>query len=229
MKPIILLLTILAFSFGTLVYSKTWTNNQGQTVDAELLQIHDLAIEIKTEKDGKTYFYNISSLSAKDQRFVQSIKKDLKAYQSAPLNERYKLRVTLLGSKFIWFWTILSLILNPVLLFLGAKMFGNEPYNVTLKSAYILSWIYAIFFNLLYYLIPTIVSYQVISFILVLFYWNSVSKVLTKGLFRALIVITLIGLIHTGCFILYQKTLMDEGTKFLMQSLSQIQRGQQFY
>lgn len=79
MKHILILVVLLASISNSALGSRTWVNNKGQSLEAELIDFQGDYIEIKSSRDGKIYEYKISNLSQADQEYLGSIsKEDLK-------------------------------------------------------------------------------------------------------------------------------------------------------
>ena len=64
-------LTAVALTSITTASSHTWTNSDGQKIEAELVQLENGVAKLKLP-NGKTYDYELKKLSAEDQKFAKS-------------------------------------------------------------------------------------------------------------------------------------------------------------
>ena len=89
----LILASVCLFVIANTGYARTWTNIEGQSIEAELLEIKDKTITIRSSRNGQKYDYQIAQLSKEDQQFIaiqRALKKeaDQAAEREAKLEDR---------------------------------------------------------------------------------------------------------------------------------------------
>jgi len=232
MKKICLILLYLALASQALIATRTWTNSKGQSLEAELLGIQGEQIKIKSHRDGRIYFYEISELSRSDQRYVQGLRTNSNQpnglIQASPVARAQGTEFySIIGLKNTVILGLVGFGVTALVLYFGAEIIGNPTSTKTHVSAIWLSFLitvvvplvgtnavaYSISNNspMVYY------SFLVLGLISLFTYWGLVSKYLTRGLFRALILIIICGVVSGFTSMYVQKIIIDDSTQQKLQ------------
>ncbi len=67
------ILTIVLATFCTTLFARVWTDNQGRSIDAELVSVEGNAVSLDVR--GKKFNIPLDTLSAKDQAFIKDLNK----------------------------------------------------------------------------------------------------------------------------------------------------------
>jgi len=77
---------------GGIAQARTWTNTDGQTLDAEFVKVSDDQVYLKLARDGKVHPLKMDTLSAADQEYVMQREQEREAAQKVEKLAKRKAR-----------------------------------------------------------------------------------------------------------------------------------------